>query len=106
VVAVPALRTIGRYSYAMYVFHWPVATWLASDTGLAEWPPTMLGSHLPGKLLFGAVAAAMTFAAAWLSWQLYESQFLKLKERFPYAPAARLVPARAAQPDALPPPPG
>jgi len=106
VVAIPALRTVGRYSYAMYVFHWPVATWLSSTTGLADWPPTMLGSHLPGKLLFGAVAAAVTFAAAWLSWQLYESQFLKLKERFPYAAPATTGPAPAAQPDALPPPTG
>ena len=106
VVAMPALRAVGRYSYAMYVFHWPVATWLASETGLADWPPTMLGSHLPGKLLFGGVAAAATFAASWLTWHLYESQFLKLKDRFPYGSATRLAPARAAQPGAHPPPPG
>jgi peptidoglycan/LPS O-acetylase OafA/YrhL len=99
IVALPALRTVGRYSYGMYVLHWPVATWLTSNTGLADWPPVMLGSHLPGKLLYGAVAAAATFATAWLSWQLFESQFLKLKDRFPYAPA------RAPEADALPPPP-
>ncbi len=87
-----ALRATGRYSYALYVFHVPIATWLAWNTDIASWPPTVLGSYLPGRLLFGAAACAATFVAAMLSWHLYESQFLKLKERLPYAAARPAVP--------------
>lgn len=90
------LRATGRYSYALYVFHVPIATWLAWNTDIASWPPTVLGSYLPGRLLFSGVACIITFAAAIASWHLYESQLLKLKDRVPYGAQ------RAARADAEP----
>ncbi len=95
------LRATGRYSYALYVFHVPIATWLAWNTDIASWPPAVHDSYLPGRLLFGAVAGALTFAAAIASWHLYESQFLKLKDRLPYgAPRPVLAEAEAGAPRA------
>ncbi|HEX5760501.1 MAG TPA: acyltransferase [Thermoanaerobaculia bacterium] len=82
----------GRYSYGLYVFHHPLL-FLKPQALSYGALPTVLGSRLPGLLLFLLAATAVSAAAAFLSWHLYEKQFLKLKERFPYerrraAPAA------------------
>ncbi len=86
VLAHPALRWLGRYSYATYLVHLPIAVILARKFDFGEAIPAIAGSTLVGELVFGAAAAAITFSIAWLSWQVWESQFLKLKSRFPYTP--------------------
>lgn len=83
------LPAFGRYSYALYLVHWPVATLLSRNTGLADAAPVVNGSHIPGALLFMAVAGSGCFAGAWLSWRLFESQVLKLKRFFPYGERKR-----------------
>jgi peptidoglycan/LPS O-acetylase OafA/YrhL len=95
------LRWLGRYSYGMYVIHWPVAVALARDTSIVDAPPVISGSTMLGRLLVFAVALAITSSIAWLSWHLYESQFLKLKERLPYRSSPPVMPA-AAEPVAPP----
>jgi peptidoglycan/LPS O-acetylase OafA/YrhL len=100
------LRAVGRYSYALYVFHWPIATWLSWNFEVSSWPPTVLGSHLPGKLLFVAVATALSLVAAWLSWQLFESRILALKSRFPYSAPMRAAASRSTEQAQIPAPPG
>jgi len=76
------LRTFGKYSYAMYVFHRPLC-------GLAEWgiPTTRIrdaiGSVGTGIVFVAVILAASTVAAR-ASWWLLESRFLKLKDRFQY----------------------
>jgi peptidoglycan/LPS O-acetylase OafA/YrhL len=76
------LRTFGKYSYAMYVFHRPLC-------GLAEWgiPTTRIrdavGSVGAGIVFVAVILAASTVAAR-ASWWLLESRFLKLKDRFQY----------------------
>ena len=91
----PLLRTFGRYSYALYLFHVPVRRYIR-DTyfPVAEFQ-TLLGSPLPGQLLFYVVATLPAFALAWASWHLYEKQVLKLKAWFPYR-AARAAEHRIA----------
>ena len=90
------LRALGRYSYGLYVLHWPIATWLAWQTSIGSYVPDIAGSQLADRLAFTLVASVLTTSAAVISWHLYERQFLKLKSRFPYRTSV------AAARDALP----
>ncbi|MCX6627925.1 MAG: acyltransferase [Candidatus Solibacter sp.] len=76
------LRSIGKYSYAMYIFHVPVVALLRRVFHLA-------GTH--NRLAFGmllageiAAAAALSYAGGWVSWRLFENPFLQLKSHFEY----------------------
>jgi peptidoglycan/LPS O-acetylase OafA/YrhL len=74
----PILRWFGKYSYALYVLHLPIAflilrskiSWISSQHALAELELFFL--------FFGC-----SILAAFLSWHLYEKHFLKLKRYFP-----------------------
>jgi peptidoglycan/LPS O-acetylase OafA/YrhL len=79
------LRFFGRYSYAMYVFHPLVAFTLVATHG-GDFLRTTGGSQAFGSVLFATAATAITVAAAWLSWYLWERHFLLLKRFFPYRP--------------------
>jgi peptidoglycan/LPS O-acetylase OafA/YrhL len=79
------MRTIGRYSYAMYVIHYAVGYLIASHVTIAGWFPQVAGSSLLGQAMFVFAALSATFAASWLSWRLVETPFLKLKRYFPYS---------------------
>ena len=97
------LLVLGTFSYALYLFHYPI---LGAIRDLAYGParfPRVLGSPLPGQLLFYAVATPPAVALAWLSWHLYEQPFLRLKRYFvPGRPGA--APRPVAPPDAGTPP--
>ena len=95
VLANPSLRWLGRYSYAAYLFHLPIATLLARKADFFGDTPTLFGTSLPGAAVFVVAAGSVSLAVAWLSWQVWESQFLKLKRYFPYAGHAG-VPAPAS----------
>jgi peptidoglycan/LPS O-acetylase OafA/YrhL len=73
----------GRYSYALYVFHHPVL-FLKPNTFSVNEFPELMGSQLPGQLLFIVIATGALSGAALLSWHLYEKHFLKFKRLFPY----------------------
>jgi peptidoglycan/LPS O-acetylase OafA/YrhL len=83
-----SLRTLGKYSYALYLFHLPLRA-LIRDTvyGPARFP-AIAGSQLPGQLLFYAAGISLSLVAAWFSWHAYEKHFLKLKRFFPMRRAA------------------
>ncbi len=78
------LTTLGRYSYSMYLFHLSVAFFLFRHFDIGPSVPTVLGSHLPGALVFAAAAFVPTFAIGWLSWHVLEGPALSLKRFFPY----------------------
>ncbi len=80
----PALRWLGRYSYAAYLIHLPAAVILSRKIDFSDLIPEMAGSTFVSEIAFGIAAAAITLSMAWLSWQVWESQFLKLKRRFSY----------------------
>jgi peptidoglycan/LPS O-acetylase OafA/YrhL len=77
----PALAFFGRYSYALYVFHHPIAIYLGGILGVASLP-RLLQSQLPGQLIFVVVATGLSLALAIPSWHFYESRFLALKRHF------------------------
>jgi peptidoglycan/LPS O-acetylase OafA/YrhL len=80
----PALRSWGKYSYGLYLLHYPML-W-AMDQKLANvWSLRALtigGSQLPVVVLRATIGVPLAYAAAWLSYQLYERHFLALKRRF------------------------
>jgi peptidoglycan/LPS O-acetylase OafA/YrhL len=80
----PSLTFFGRYSYALYIFHLPVAFFVERHLFSVRALPTLMHSQLPGQLVFSLVATSISVGLALLSWHLYEKQFLKLKDRFPY----------------------
>jgi peptidoglycan/LPS O-acetylase OafA/YrhL len=70
------LRAFGKYSYGLYVIHGLLGSQFES------WFPLDEGTALPFVLAAAvrvAGATGVSFALAWLSWHLYEKQFLKLK---------------------------
>ena len=88
------LLSLGRYSYAMYLFHVPLGAinrkgiWGiddAADTASLPEVLPMWGDRLHVLLAMMASSLLLTFAAAWLSWHLYEKHFLRLKRYFPRA---------------------
>jgi peptidoglycan/LPS O-acetylase OafA/YrhL len=81
-----ALRFLGRYSYALYVFHFPIILLIARHFISINDIPIVAGSQVFALLLFAAIAGGTSVAVACLSWHLYEKQFLKLKDRFAYRP--------------------
>ena len=75
------LRMLGKYSYALYLWHGPAAQALH-----ARYDPNhydlIFGSRLPHALLFSLLALGLSLLLAWLSWNLVERHFLRLKDKF------------------------
>ena len=89
--------SFGKYSYAIYLTHIPVRAVIRDffygphqqgdrfGTAMFQFP-YVFGTELFGQLLFYIPMLAACWAVGWLSWHLYEKQFLKLKKFFPYGP--------------------
>ncbi len=75
------MRSLGRVSYGLYVFHLPVYVFLMSFLD-------HLGAHYPwiGRItsahMIAAEATGITVAISYLSFHLYEKHFLLLKNYF------------------------
>lgn len=83
------LRFFGKYSYGLYVLH---VTFLPLLSRVGR---TTLYALYPSKAFAVAGTAAFILAAssgaAWISFQIYEKQFLRLKQYFDYPRPARPV---------------
>jgi peptidoglycan/LPS O-acetylase OafA/YrhL len=85
------LRTVGKYSYGMYIYHIPV--YLICDHYLATHFGVALPMPLGWALLYIGSLIAVTFLVAKISYDLFESKVLALKSHF------RPRFARSAEPD-------
>ncbi|MBI2826649.1 MAG: acyltransferase [Planctomycetia bacterium] len=75
------LRAIGKYSYAMYVFHVLI---LFLTVRLFAVPASLPSFVVKSVMAVWIVAAS--FVAAWISYHLYEKHFLRLKRHFEFHP--------------------
>jgi len=87
----------GRYSYALYVFHHPIALLLPSLGISAAAMPRVFDSLVPGRLAIFVLGTLLSTGLALLSWHAWEAPFLRLKRLFPYGSRARLRVARSGQ---------
>lgn len=93
-----SLRSLGKYSYGLYVFQSPLIPLVAGSWSVSivsdslGWDQT---AWLPAHLIYAFGMFALTYATALLSWHLLERHCLKLKNCFPTQAAIHL-PKRAA----------
>ena len=77
-----ALRVLGKYSYAMYVFQSPIILLLGTAI-----TPTILsktiGNSYCGGIAYVGIMFAITLGLAVLSWHGFEKRFLQLKDLGP-----------------------
>jgi peptidoglycan/LPS O-acetylase OafA/YrhL len=72
------LMSIGRYSYAMYIFHKPLHDLIGLPLLQRGWG-NEYGAGV--GLAYLAIASAITYGLAWFSYHAFEKHFLGLKER-------------------------
>jgi peptidoglycan/LPS O-acetylase OafA/YrhL len=99
------LRSFGKYSYALYVFHQLLARAYEQWFGVPILYP-YIHSYRISLVAHCILSIAASYLIAWLSWQLYESHFLKLKRFFDYKrPRPATESAAASTPSAVGPAP-
>jgi peptidoglycan/LPS O-acetylase OafA/YrhL len=72
---------LGTYSYGLYVYHHFISYYLTThrtELELAQW----LGSHGLAVALQATLGISISVALAYLSYELFEKRFLRLKRRF------------------------
>ncbi len=72
---------LGTYSYGLYVYHHFISYYLTAnrtDLQLAHW----LGTHLAAVALQATLGVSASLAVAYLSYELLEKRFLRLKRLF------------------------
>ncbi|MEZ4414022.1 MAG: acyltransferase [Gemmatimonadales bacterium] len=82
----PWLRMLGKYSYAMYLFHFPISQLLTALFGEQVRGADTLW-RLPRLAAYVVVVFGLTLLAAMASWRLIERPFLDLKDRIAPRPA-------------------
>ena len=88
-----SMAFLGIYSYGLYVYHHFISYYLTTnrtDLELTLW----LGSHWAAVALQATLGASASLAFAYLSYELFEKRFLRLKRLF--ATAREPVPERRA----------
>jgi peptidoglycan/LPS O-acetylase OafA/YrhL len=88
VANIPILRFFGKYSYGMYVFHFPLLLFMVPISAVVNATPPVLGSRLPAQLVYLVLATGFTSVVAFASWHLFERHFLALKRFFPRTQAS------------------
>jgi peptidoglycan/LPS O-acetylase OafA/YrhL len=72
------LQFLGGYSYAAYVFHFPILVFWNVEFPSFALPTTLAMGFARFAIIFG-----LSILVALISWQLWEKRFLALKRHFP-----------------------
>jgi peptidoglycan/LPS O-acetylase OafA/YrhL len=81
IFSLPVMRWFGKYSYGLYVWH-PIIGMLIFYSGLREQFP----ASVQNSLIWLWLAVGLSLAVSWLSYNLWEAQFLRLKDKLAAAP--------------------
>ena len=92
------LRTLGKYSYGLYLIHVPIRNVTRLLIERRGGLPSVWGSEIPAQVLVTVVGIAASFVLAYASWHLFEKQVLKLKSRFDSKAAPTPEPVLGAAP--------
>lgn len=85
------LRSLGKYSYGIYVLHilvghlFGMGMYRLLGESLRNFLALRLHSRIAAGLIEFFLTACVVYAAAWLSYNLYEVHFLRLKKYFSYS---------------------
>lgn len=85
-LSIPIMQSLGKYSYAMYIFHLPISLFLHSHiTRPLTAQHNFSGGYADFLILFLDLSALLllTYLCAWASWHLVERRALSLKRYFP-----------------------
>lgn len=78
------LRFLGRYSYAMYLFHMPVIYFTKEPFRRSELARglELAGSEFPAQVLYTIFVFIAASIVSQITWHLWEKHFLRLKVHF------------------------
>jgi peptidoglycan/LPS O-acetylase OafA/YrhL len=76
------LRLFGKYSYAIYIFHLPIHTFVTKTLLVDQLAYRGAGRYVAIQLAYWFVMTGVLLGIAVLSYNLYEKHFLKLKKYF------------------------
>lgn len=76
------LRTLGAYSYALYMIHVPLRNIIRLRVDALGGLPAVGGTQVPAQFLLTGLGIAGSFALALISWHVFEKPILGLKKYF------------------------
>ena len=88
ILRLPLLTDFGKYSYALYVVHFPIMLVLAPQI-VELWKHFPERTHILAPFACLFIGTVISYTIARISWVVIEEPLLRLKDRFEYSRPAR-----------------